>query len=59
MTLDQVKERFDREGKTFTGWAKEHGFNPRTVIAVVNGANKGRRGAAHLVAVALGLKKGA
>ncbi len=57
MTLDQVKKRFEREGKTFTGWAREHGFNPRTVIAVVNGVNKGRRGQAHDVAVALGIKK--
>lgn len=59
MTLEQVKARFVREGKTFTGWAKENGFPPATVIAVVNGTNKGRRGNAHKVAVALGLKKGA
>lgn len=59
MTTDQVKKRFEREGKTFTGWARDHGFSPRTVIAVVNGVNKGRRGQAHEVAVALGLKKAA
>ena len=59
MNLDQVKKRFESEGKTYTGWAREHGFTPGTVIAVVNGTNKGRRGQAHDVAVALGLKKAA
>ncbi|NTZ82378.1 DNA-binding protein [Burkholderia metallica] len=59
MTLEQVKKRFEREGKTFAGWARENGFEYRTVIAVVNGVNKGRHGKAHEVAVALGLKKGA
>lgn len=59
MTPEQVKKRFEREGKTFAGWARDHGFDPRTVVAVVNGVNKGRRGKAHEVAVALGIKKGA
>lgn len=59
MTPDQVKARFEREGKTFAEWAKEKGFEYRTVIAVVNGVNKGRYGEAHKVAVALGLKKAA
>lgn len=59
MNIDQVKKRFEQEGKTFTGWARDNGFSPRTVIAVVNGVNKGRRGQAHEVAVALGLKKAA
>jgi gp16 family phage-associated protein len=59
MNLEQVKKRFVSEGKTYTGWARENGFNPQTVIAVVNGVNKGRRGQAHDVAVALGIKKSA
>ncbi|KAF7600162.1 MAG: DNA-binding protein [Candidatus Dactylopiibacterium carminicum] len=57
MTPEQVKKRFEREGKTFTGWARENGFDPRTVIAVVNGVNKERYGRAHEVAVALGIKE--
>lgn len=57
MTAEQVKKRFEREGKTFAGWARENGFDPRTVIAVINGVNKGRYGKAHEVAVALGIKK--
>lgn len=59
MNIDQVKKRFEAEGKTYTGWARENGFSPRTVIAVMNGVNKGRHGQAHKVAVALGLKKAA
>ena len=57
MNLDQVKKRFVSEGKTYSGWARENGFAPSTVIAVINGVNKGRRGKAHDVAVALGIKK--
>jgi gp16 family phage-associated protein len=56
MTLDQVKKKFEREGKTFKQFADETGLNYRTVIGVVNGVNKGRFGEAHRVAVALGLK---
>ena len=56
MNLEQVKKRFARKGITFIGWAKENNLNYRTVIAVVNGVNKGRSGEAHRVAVALGLK---
>ncbi|MEF9360931.1 hypothetical protein V4887_23600, partial [Ralstonia solanacearum species complex bacterium KE449] len=40
MTPEQVKARFEREGKTFAKWAKEKGFEYRTVIAVINGMNK-------------------
>lgn len=58
MTLEQIKEKFNRDGVTISAWAKEKGFNYRTTIAVVNGVNKGNFGEAHRVAVALGLKKG-
>lgn len=59
MTPQDVKEKFAREGKTFTSWARENGFEPGVVMRVVNGTNKGRYGEAHRAAVALGLKKGA
>lgn len=59
MTLEQVKKKFEAKGWTYTGWAREHDFKPHTVIAVMNGVNKGRRGQAHAVAVALGLKPSA
>ena len=56
MTLEQVKKKFEREGKTLKQFADENSLNYRTVVAVTNGVNKGRRGEAHRVAVALGLK---
>lgn len=59
MTTEEVKESFNQRGVTFADWAKEHNFSYRSVINVMNGANKGRRGEAHRIAVALGLKKGA
>ena len=58
MTLEQVKTDFANRGETFSGWAKTHKFKYATVLAVINGTNKGRRGEAHRVAVALGLKEG-
>lgn len=59
MTPEQVKEEFARRGETFRAWAKEKGFKYDTVIAVINGTNKGRRGEAYKVAVALGIKQAA
>jgi gp16 family phage-associated protein len=56
MTRGEVKESFEKKGKTYVEWAKENGFKYATVIAVINGVNKGRSGEAHRVAVALGLK---
>lgn len=56
MNLDQVKKRFLDEGITFADFARTHGFKYCSVIAVVNGINKGRYGEAHRIAVALGLK---
>ena len=59
MTLEQVKQDFEKRGVSFASWAKEHKYKYGTVIAVINGANKGRRGEAHRVAVALGIKQDA
>lgn len=56
MNLEQVKERFARKGIAWKDWAKENDFSYGAVIRVINGVNKGRRGEAHRVAVALGLK---
>lgn len=58
MTLEQVKNDFANRGETFSGWAKAHNYKYATVLAVINGTNKGRRGEAHKVAMALGLKAG-
>jgi gp16 family phage-associated protein len=56
MTKDQVKQKFRREGRTFTGWANENGYKPHQVIRVLNGFDKGNFGRAHEIAVKLGLK---
>lgn len=56
MTADQVKARFRREGKTFSSWAREHGYSPNKVIRVLNGFDKGHYGQSHEIAVKLGLK---
>lgn len=59
MTPQEVKEKLRKEGKTQVDLAKEVGCNYRTLHAVLNGMNKGHRGEAHRVAVALGLKEAA
>lgn len=47
-----------RAGLSIPQWAEANGFNSATVKAVLYGHNKGHRGEAHKVAVALGIKKG-
>ena len=55
-TPDQVRERFRREGKALSDWAKENGYRPEQVYRVMAGINKGYYGKAHVIAVKLGLK---
>ncbi len=58
MTLDReaIRARFEAEGITVKAWAEQHGYNPRTVRAVLYGETKNTRGITHEIAVALGLK---
>lgn len=56
MSPDQIKNRFHREGRTFTSWAKEHGYTANQVYRVLNGTDKAKYGKAHEIAVKLGLK---
>lgn len=58
MTLEEVKADLRRRGITSKQFATKHNLNYRTVLAVMNGTNKGYYGEAHKVAVALGLKQG-
>lgn len=58
-TAEEVKEHFRKRGETLSGWAKDNGFKYNTVLAVLNGQQKGHRGEAHKVAVALGMKEAA
>lgn len=56
ITPEQLKARFDREGKTFSAWAEERGYHRVEVYRVINGFTKCKRGKAHQIAVELGLK---
>lgn len=56
LTPDQLKAKFELEGKTFADWAREHGYTVNEVYRVTNGFAKAKRGKAHEIAVALGLK---
>lgn len=54
--LETVRAQFEAEGISIRQWAREHGFKPRTVYAVLYGETKNKRGVSHDIAVALGLK---
>ncbi len=54
--LQDVRAQFEAEGVSIRQWARENGFNPRTVYAVLYGQTKTTRGVSHDIAVALGLK---
>jgi gp16 family phage-associated protein len=55
-SLDEVRRWFFDEGLTVVGWARRHGLPPAAVYALLAGRTRGRRGQAHLAAIALGLK---
>lgn len=57
LTPNEVKEKFEAEGKTVSSWADSHGFPRDAVYAVLSGRTHGRRGKAHHIAVALGIKR--
>lgn len=59
MTPEKAKEKLIKKGKTIRQVSEELGIEYRTVQAVLNGTNKGRYGAAHRAAVALGIKEAA
>jgi gp16 family phage-associated protein len=56
MTPEQLKAQFRSEGKTFSQWAKDNGYNPLDVYRVTNGLTKAKYGKGHEIAVKLGLK---
>lgn len=55
-TPEQVKAEFRSAGITVSRWALEQRVNPATVYQVLSGANQGRYGEGHRVAVMLGIK---
>lgn len=64
MKLDQIREddlaavrhRFWVEGLSVAEWAVRNGFSPATTYSLLAGRLRARRGEAHRIAVALGLK---
>ncbi len=64
MKLDQIREddlaavrhRFWVEGLSVAEWAARNGFSPATTYSLLAGRLRARRGEAHRIAVALGLK---
>lgn len=54
--LEARRALFIARGETVAEWAKDHGFDPQLVYAVLAGRLAARRGQAHRIAVALGLK---
>lgn len=54
----EVKADFERNGISVAAWAKANGFHRGAVYAVLAGRCKAKYGAAHAIAVALGLKTG-
>lgn len=55
-SLPEVRAWFVAHGLTVREWAKQFGFTPEQVYAVLSGRARGRHGAAHEIAIALGLK---
>lgn len=54
---ESVKCGFFDRGEQISEWAHKRGFPPALVYSVLSGRSKGRRGKAHAIAVALGLKR--
>lgn len=57
--LAAVRQRFWLTGETVADWANKHGFSVATTYSLLAGRLRARRGEAHRIAVALGLKPGA
>lgn len=55
-TRAAVKVWFESNGMSVSDWAAANGFSRDAVYAILNGRTAGRRGDAHRIAVALGLK---
>ena len=53
---EAIRARLDKNGTSIADWAKQNGFKPRTVYAVIYGELKAKRGISHRIAVALGMK---
>lgn len=57
-TPEEVHAEFTASGLSIAEWALKNGYSPKTVYDVLQRRRMGRRGEAHNVAVALGIKQG-
>lgn len=57
-TREQVRQEMRRHGITMTAWAQANGVTADQVRDVLRGKARGDRGAAHVIAVKLGIKDG-
>lgn len=58
ITVEQLKAKLSREGRTIKQWADENGYDIQTVYKVVGGTRKALYGRGHEIAVRLGIKEG-
>ncbi|MFU8618099.1 DNA-binding protein [Neisseria sp. LACPHL-SPEC-2024-00856] len=56
ITIEKLKENFEKDGKTLAACARENGYKPREVYLVVGGQNKAKYGKGFEIARKLGLK---
>lgn len=59
----QIRAEFAANGVSYSAWARQRGYSPNMVIAIVNDDDRNPRlkclrGDAHNIAVELGLKRG-
>lgn len=59
----QIRDEFAANGVSYSAWARQRGYSPNMVIAIVNDNDRNprikcRRGDSHNIAVELGLKSG-
>lgn len=57
--LDAVRYRFFIGGVSVADWARTHGFSSQLTYSLLAGRLRAKRGEAHRIAVALGLKPNA
>lgn len=57
--LEAVRHRFYVEGVSVADWARGHGFSSQLTYSLLAGRLRAKRGEAHRIAVALGLKPNA
>ena len=57
-TSEEVRAEFEKNGISMRAWGEANGFTRTDVYAVLTGRVKAKYGAAHAIAVALGMKDG-